>query len=156
MRCVVQRVKSADVRVTDADGATREVGRIGAGLVVLAGLAKADTQRELAWMSEKIANLRIFEDAQGRMNLSVRDTGGGVLVVPNFTVVGDAGKGRRPSFDGAMAPEQASGVFDAFVALVRAAAGAGVAVATGEFRAMMAVTLVNDGPVTIVVESPGA
>lgn len=155
MRCVIQRVSAAVVVV---DGTER--GRIGRGLCVLAGLFETDTDRDLAWTAEKIANLRIFEDAEGKMNLSVRDLAGpdsvdaGILLIPNFTLAGDARKGRRPSFDLAMKPERASPMFDRFAELLRQHA-APVPVATGVFRADMKVTLTNDGPVTIVLDSAG-
>lgn len=152
MRCVIQRVLSACVVV---DGVER--GRVGRGLCVLAGLYDTDTEKDIEWSAEKIANLRVFEDAQGKMNLGVRDLGGvdgaGILLVPNFTLAGDARKGRRPSFDLAMRPERAGPMFERFVEVVRQHAGP-MMVATGVFRADMKVTLTNDGPVTIVLESP--
>lgn len=159
MRCVIQRVSAAVVVV---DGTER--GRIGRGLCVLAGLFETDTDRDLAWTAEKIANLRIFEDAEGKMNLSVRDLAGvnthdattttapGILLIPNFTLAGDARKGRRPSFDLAMKPERSGPMFDRFAELLRQHA-APVPVATGVFRADMKLTLTNDGPVTIVLDS---
>lgn len=145
MRCVIQRVLNASVEV---EGAC--VGAIGPGLLVLAGLEREDGEREMLWMAEKVCTLRIFEDDAGKMNRSVLDVSGGVLIVPNFTVAGDAQKGRRPSFDGAMRPELAGPMFDRFVMLCREQ---GVQVATGMFRAQMRVMLCNDGPITIVVES---
>lgn len=145
MRTVVQRAASASVRV---DG--REVGAIGRGLVALVGVERGDGDADLRWTAEKLAHLRIFEDDAGKMNLSVLDVKGSVLLVPNFTVAGDARKGRRPSFDGAMPPAEAEPVFDGLVGAVRAA---GVPVASGVFRAAMLVCLVNDGPVTLVLES---
>jgi D-tyrosyl-tRNA(Tyr) deacylase len=145
MRAVVQRVRSGQVEV---DGAI--VASIGAGLVVLVGIEQADTAADIEWLAEKLTNLRIFEDAAGKMNLSVLDTKGQLLLVPNFTVAGDAKKGRRPSFDNAMRPEQAEPMF---AELCRRVAGAGVSVGTGVFRATMQVSLVNDGPVTIVLSS---
>ncbi len=159
MRSVLQRVLSAAVTT---DGVER--GRIGRGLCVLAGLYETDTETDLAWMAEKIANLRIFEDAQGKMNLSVRDIEGpngaasggadaaGILLIPNFTLAGDARKGRRPSFDLAMKPDRAGPMFDRFTDLVRHHA-APIHVATGVFRADMKLTLTNDGPVTIILDS---
>lgn len=158
MRCVVQRVTSGVVEVVSPgahgapptdQGPRREIG---AGLVVLAGLQATDGPEDLAWMARKIAELRIFCDAAGKMNLSVKDVGGSVLLVPNFTVAGDARKGRRPSFDGAMPPARAAVEFAAFVKLMR---DTGVPVRTGEFGADMLVTLTNDGPVTIVVDGEG-
>jgi D-tyrosyl-tRNA(Tyr) deacylase len=148
MRAVVQRVSRASVVV---DAAT--VGAIDKGIVVLAGIHATDTDRELQWMADKVVNLRIFEDDAGKMNLSVLDVQGGILIVPNFTVAGDARKGRRPSFDSAMPPAQAEPMFAKFRDLVAAAAGPSLHVASGVFRATMAVQLVNDGPVTIVVET---
>jgi D-aminoacyl-tRNA deacylase len=145
MRLVLQRVSSASVVI---DGATR--AQIGRGLLVLAGLEEGDTDAELEWAAAKLAEIRIFEDEQGKMNLSVRDVGGEVLLVPNFTLAGDARKGRRPSFDRAMKPDAAAPAFERFAAMV---AARGVGVQVGVFRAHMAVSLVNDGPVTIVLDS---
>jgi D-tyrosyl-tRNA(Tyr) deacylase len=145
MKAVIQRVSSASVAV---DG--REVAALGNGLMVLVGLETADTAADVAWLAEKLAGIRIFEDAAGKMNLSVRDVGGAILLVPNFTLAGDARKGRRPSFDGAMRPELAEPMFQELVVAVR---GLGVPVRTGVFRAHMRVSLVNDGPVTILLES---
>lgn len=151
MRLVLQRVLSASVTV---DGALHAA--IGRGLLVLAGLEEADTDATLAWAADKVVNLRIFDDAQGRMNLAAGDVpGAGILLVPNFTLAGDARKGRRPSFDRAMRPERAGPMFDRLARLVRDAAGPAVAVRTGVFRAAMQVALVNDGPVTIILDSPG-
>ncbi len=148
MRAVVQRVSSASVSVNG-----ELVGAISRGLLLLVGVEVSDTGAEAAWLAEKAANLRIFEDAEGKMNLSVKDVGGAVLLVPNFTLAGDARKGRRPSFDNAMRPEQAEPLFGRLVEAVRAQ---GVPVETGVFRAEMAVGLVNDGPITLVLESPGS
>jgi D-aminoacyl-tRNA deacylase len=151
VRSVIQRVSRAAVTV---DG--REVGAIATGLLILAGIEQGDTDKDLVWTADKVVNLRIFEDAQGKMNLSVGEVGGGILIVPNFTVAGDAQKGRRPSFDSAMPPAPAEDMFARFVEAVRlAAVGAGrqIPVATGVFRATMEVSLVNDGPVTIVISS---
>jgi D-tyrosyl-tRNA(Tyr) deacylase len=142
---VVQRVLKASVEVEG-----REVGAIERGLVVLVGIEESDTPADRAWMAEKIPNLRIFEDEQGKMNKSVLEVGGSVLLVPNFTVAGDARKGRRPSFDNAMRPERSEGEFGE---LARAVGASGVPVATGVFRAHMLVSLVNDGPVTIWLDS---
>ncbi|HYF15731.1 MAG TPA: D-aminoacyl-tRNA deacylase [Phycisphaerales bacterium] len=149
MIVVVQRVASASVEV---EGAV--VGEIGPGLLALCGLLTTDTDADLAWAADKLVNLRIFEDDQGRMNRSALDLKGSFLLVPNFTLAGDARKGRRPSFDNAMRPEQAGPMFERFAGLVRSAA-AGCHVATGVFRAHMRVTLLNDGPVTILVDSAG-
>jgi len=146
VRLVVQRVSRASVTV---DGIVR--GEVGAGLMVLVGFAAADTAAQLPWAADKIANLRIFEDEQGKMNRSVLDIGGSILLVPNFTLCGDAQKGRRPSFDGAMRPEQAAPMFDELVRLI---AERGVPVQTGVFHAHMNVALVNDGPITLVIDAP--
>lgn len=145
MRAVVQRVSSGSVVV---DG--REVGRVARGLVVLVGILATDTEADAARLADKVANLRIFEDAAGKMNLSVKDVGGGVLLIPNFTVAGDASQGRRPSFDTAMRPEHAEPMF---VHVLEAVRSQGVPVATGVFRATMEVTIVNDGPVTIWLDT---
>jgi D-tyrosyl-tRNA(Tyr) deacylase len=145
MRAVVQRVSSASVSVNG-----EVVGAVSRGMVVLVGIEVSDTGAQAAWLADKAANLRIFEDAQGKMNLSVKDVQGSILLVPNFTVAGDARKGRRPSFDNAMRPEQAEPLFGQLVEAVRAQ---GVPVETGAFRAEMAVGLVNDGPITILLES---
>jgi D-tyrosyl-tRNA(Tyr) deacylase len=146
MRAVVQRVARASVTVEE-----RVVGEVGRGLCVLLGAGRDDGPADVAYMVEKIANLRIFADEQGKMNLSVLDIGGGVLVVSQFTLYGDARKGRRPSFIQALEPGAAEALYERFVADLRAA---GVAqVATGSFGAMMQVALVNDGPVTILLDS---
>jgi len=146
VRAVVQRVSRAAVRV---DGET--VGAIGRGFVVLAGFAPTDAEPALAWMAEKLAGLRVFGDAEGKMNLGIADIGGAMLVVSQFTLYGDASKGRRPSFIGAAPPELAEALYDRCVALLRER---GVSVETGRFRAMMDVELVNDGPVTLLLERP--
>jgi D-tyrosyl-tRNA(Tyr) deacylase len=145
MKLVIQRVASASVTV---DGAVR--ASIDRGLLVLAGLTDTDADADLEWCAGKVAELRIFEDEQGKMNRSVAEVGGAVLLVPNFTLAGDARKGRRPSFDRAMKPELAAPAFDRFAAMV---AARGVPVQTGVFRAHMNVSLVNDGPVTILLDS---
>src|SRR5512137_1831155 len=144
MRAVVQRVSRAAVRI---DGET--VGAIGRGFVVLAGFAPTDAEPALGWMAEKLAGLRVFGDAEGKMNLGIADIGGAMLVVSQFTLYGDASKGRRPSFIGAAPPEQAEALYDRLVALLRER---GVRTETGRFRAMMEVELVNDGPVTLLLE----
>ena len=146
MRAVVQRVSRAAVRV---DGET--VGAIGRGFVVLAGFAPADEEPALAWMAEKLAGLRVFGDAEGKMNLGLAEVGGAMLVVSQFTLYGDASKGRRPSFVGAAPPERAEPLYERFVVLLRER---GVPVETGRFGAMMDVELVNDGPVTLLIERP--
>lgn len=146
MRVVIQRASRAEVRV---DG--RVTGKIGTGFVVLAGFAPTDTDEQLGWMAEKILGLRLFGDAEGKMNLALADVGGAVLVVSQFTLYGDARKGRRPSFIDAAAPEVAIPLYERFVALLKEKGG-GVPVATGEFGAMMDVELVNDGPVTLILD----
>lgn len=145
MRIVLQRVKEASVTV-----AGDEISRTGLGLLLLVGVADGDGEPEADWLAEKVAGLRIMADDQGMMNRSVRDTGGDVLAVSQFTLLADTRKGRRPSFIGAAPPEEAVRLFDYFCGQLRAA---GVArVETGRFGAMMDVALVNDGPVTIVLE----
>ena len=145
MRAVVQRVASASVSV---DG--QIVGQIGSGLVVLVGVAKEDGPADIEYVASKIQDLRVFDDEQGRMNRSVADVAGRVLVVSQFTLLGDARKGRRPAFDAAAAPERAKLLYDALVTRLESG---GVPVATGVFRARMQVELVNDGPVTILLDS---
>lgn len=145
MRACVQRV--AEARVT-VEGEI--VGQIGRGLLVLLGVATGDRDADAQWLAEKIAGLRIFEDAAGKMNLSLAETGGAMLVVSQFTLLGDCRRGRRPSFVDAAPPEEAERLYEVFVAAVRAA---GMEVATGRFRRHMQVSLVNDGPVTLIVES---
>jgi D-tyrosyl-tRNA(Tyr) deacylase len=144
MRVVLQRVSKASVRI---DG--RVVGSIGAGFCLLVGFAHSDTSAQGDWMAEKVAGLRLFADAQGKMNLGLADVGGAVMVVSQFTLYGDAEKGRRPSFVGAARPEVAVPLYEAFVAALRAR---GLEVATGRFGAMMEVELINDGPVTLLLE----
>jgi len=145
VRAVVQRVAEASVSV-DAE----VVGRIGAGLVVLLGVGTADDEGDASYLADKVLNLRVFPDEDGQMNLSVLDVRGGLLVVSQFTLFGDARRGRRPSYIDAAPPEQASRLYASFVERVR---GSGLAVATGVFRAMMDVALVNRGPVTILLDS---
>ncbi|PYP29415.1 MAG: D-tyrosyl-tRNA(Tyr) deacylase [Gemmatimonadetes bacterium] len=154
MRVVLQRVSRAEVRVAGS-----VTGKIGAGFLVLAGFAPSDTEDQLAWMADKVLGLRLFSDAEGKMNLALADVGGALLVVSQFTLYGDARKGRRPSFIDAAPPEVAIPLYERFVALLRergagtgAGAGGGTRVETGEFGAMMEVELVNDGPVTLVLE----
>jgi len=148
VRCVVQRVTEAAVTV---DGV--ETGRIGRGLLVLAAFAPGDTERELAWMARKLPALRLFNDDSGRMNLSLADTGGGILLVSQFTLYGDCRKGNRPSYTRSAAPEAARRLYDRFAALLRQQ---WPEVAEGCFGARMAVSLVNDGPVTVIVEREAA
>ncbi|HKA07293.1 MAG TPA: D-aminoacyl-tRNA deacylase [Gemmataceae bacterium] len=147
MRAVVQRVRSSRVVVSD-----KVVGEIGRGLLVLLGIRTGDTIDQARWLADKIVGLRIFEDEQGKMNVSVADAGGSVLVVSQFTLYGDCSKGRRPSFIEAARPEVAEPLYEAFANAVRLQ---GVPVATGEFGVMMQVELVNDGPVTVILDSPG-
>jgi D-aminoacyl-tRNA deacylase len=145
MRAVVQRVNKAEVRV---DG--RVVGAVSQGMVVLVGVGKDDTPEDAQSLADKILNLRIFDDPEGRMNLSLLDTKGQLLCVSQFTLYGDCRKGRRPSYDQAARPEVACGLYEAFAAAARAG---GVTVQTGQFQAMMEVELVNDGPVTLLLDS---
>jgi D-aminoacyl-tRNA deacylase len=145
MRAVVQRVSRARVTV---DG--RVTGEIAAGLMVLLGVGRDDSQTVAASMAEKVANLRIFEDDQGKMNRSLLDVKGAALVVSQFTLYGDARGQRRPSFISAAPPEKASALYEEFGTALRAL---GVTVATGKFQAMMSVELVNEGPVTILLDS---
>jgi D-tyrosyl-tRNA(Tyr) deacylase len=145
MRAVVQRVSRARVVI---DGET--VGEVGRGLLVLLGVTHDDTAEAAAWLADKVVGLRIFNDADGKMNQGVADVGGGVLVVSQFTLYGDCRKGRRPSFIDAARPEVAIPLYEAFVNGVKAL---GVPAATGRFGAMMQVELVNDGPVTLIVDS---
>lgn len=146
MRAVVQRVRST--RVVVAGEITGEIGR---GLLVLLGIRTSDTVEQVRWLADKVVNLRIFEDGQGKMNVSVADAGGGVLVVSQFTLYGDCQKGRRPSFIDAARPYVAEPLYEAFADAVRLH---GVPVATGRFGADMQVELVNDGPVTLVLDTP--
>ncbi|HET7456018.1 MAG TPA: D-aminoacyl-tRNA deacylase [Gemmatimonadaceae bacterium] len=154
MRVLLQRVSRAEVRISDfASGAPADVsrvaGRIEAGFLLLVGLTHDDGEEQLAWMADKIAGLRLFGDAEGKMNLGLEDVGGACLVVSQFTLYGDAAKGRRPSFVAAARPEVAVPLYERFVALLRERVGR---VETGEFGAMMEVELVNDGPVTLWLE----
>ncbi|MBC8870155.1 MAG: D-tyrosyl-tRNA(Tyr) deacylase [Planctomycetes bacterium] len=145
MRACVQRVSEASVTV---DG--EMVGQIGRGMLVLLGITQDDTQRDVQFMAEKTTGLRIFEDAEGKMNRSLIDVGGGMLVVSQFTLLGDCRKGRRPSFITAAEPELAERLYEEFVAEVQQR---NVTVGTGRFRAHMDVALVNDGPVTLLLDS---
>ncbi|MBX3415176.1 MAG: D-tyrosyl-tRNA(Tyr) deacylase [Pirellulales bacterium] len=145
MRACVQRVSQAQVAVEG-----EVVGRIERGLLVLLGVATDDTATDAEQMAEKIAMLRVFEDAEGKMNLALADVGGAMLVVSQFTLLGDARKGRRPSFIGAAPPELAEQLYEVFVAAVRRL---GIEVATGRFRRHMDVALTNDGPVTLLLDS---
>jgi D-tyrosyl-tRNA(Tyr) deacylase len=145
MRAVLQRVERASVEV---DGET--VGSSGAGLLVLLGVAKGDTRANADYLADKILNLRIFSDDAGKMNRSVIESGGGILAVSQFTLYGDCRKGRRPSFDAAAPPELARPLYEYFVQRLRAGK---VLVETGVFQASMKISLVNDGPVTFVLDS---
>jgi len=145
MRAIIQRVKKSSVTV---DG--RIVGEIGAGLLIFLGVAKDDHEKDADYLVEKIINLRIFEDENGKMNLSLLDAGGQMLVVSQFTLLGDCRKGRRPSFINAARPETARQLYEYFV---EKSSSRGLAVETGIFQAMMDVALINDGPVTFILES---
>ena len=147
MIAVIQRVKKADVTV---DG--RVVGAIGKGALVLLGVVKPDTLTDVDYLVRKVADLRMFEDDAGKMNRSAADVGGEFLVVSQFTLAGDCRKGRRPSFDHAAEPGMAENYYNRFCAGLRQL---GFSVATGQFRAMMDVSLINDGPVTFILDSPG-
>ncbi len=145
MKIVLQRVKEASVSV---DGEI--VSEIGAGLLLLVGVAEGDSEAEAGWLAEKVAGLRVFNDGDGKMNLGVSDVGGAVLAVSQFTLLGDAKKGKRPSFIKAARPEEAEPLFDYFCGKLR---DAGISsVLTGRFGAMMDVSLIGDGPVTIIIE----
>ena len=148
MRVLLQRVSSAEVRIREG-GESRVSGRIGRGFLLLVGLTHADTEEQLAWMADKVAGLRLFADAEEKMNLALEDVGGALLVVSQFTLYGDAAKGRRPSFIDAARPDVAIPLYERFLELLRAK---GLQVETGEFGAMMDVELVNDGPVTLWLE----
>lgn len=148
MRVVVQRVAQAAVEV-----AGENVARIGKGLLVLAGFRPGDSEADLSWMARKLLGLRIFEDAEGKMNLSVQEIGGEILLVPQFTLYADCRKGRRPGFSEALAPEQAEGLFQRFCEICTEM---GVHAPRGIFGAHMYVSLINDGPVTVIIDSPCA
>ncbi|UWZ86527.1 D-aminoacyl-tRNA deacylase [Occallatibacter riparius] len=145
MRAVVQRVSKASVVV---DG--QAVGEIGSGLLVLLGVSTSDTNGDADYLAEKIAGLRIFEDGDGKMNRNVADAGGAVLAVSQFTLYGDVRRGKRPSFDDAARPERARELYEYFVAEIRRR---GLRCETGQFQAMMSVSLVNEGPVTVLLDS---
>jgi D-aminoacyl-tRNA deacylase len=146
MKAVVQRVTESRVTVDN-----RLIGSISRGLVVLLGVAHGDTEKDADYLCDKIIHLRIFEDDAGKMNRSLKDIDGEILVVSQFTLLGDCRKGRRPSFIDAANPETANQLYEYFVNRIRQN---GIRTQTGKFRAMMAVSLVNDGPVTLIVESP--
>jgi D-tyrosyl-tRNA(Tyr) deacylase len=146
MRAVVQRVSQARVEVEG-----KVAGEIGLGLMILLGVGKGDTNSSADWLVDKIAGLRIFPDSDGKMNLSVEQAGGDLLVVSQFTLFGDTRRGRRPSFDAAAPPDEANRLYEYFVERARLR---GLRVETGVFQAMMSVHLVNEGPVTLICESP--
>jgi D-tyrosyl-tRNA(Tyr) deacylase len=148
MRVVIQRVKQARFEV---DG--RVSGAIGPGLLVLLGIAKADSEKDATYLLEKVLQIRIFPDDDGKMNRNVAEAGGSLLVVSQFTLYGDCRKGRRPSFDLAASPQQAARLYEYFVSAARQGS---VPVETGIFQASMQVHLVNDGPVTIICDSPAS
>ncbi|MDD3125610.1 MAG: D-aminoacyl-tRNA deacylase [Candidatus Kapabacteria bacterium] len=145
MKAVVQRVKKAKVTIDN-----EVVGEIGAGLLVLVAIHEEDTTKTLEWMANKLENLRIFEDNDGKMNRSVKDISGKILVVSNFTVYGDTAKGYRPSYSHSAPPQIAEPLFEQFVDYLRT--NFEIPIATGRFGAMMDVELVNDGPVTLIIE----
>ncbi|MCU0589972.1 MAG: D-aminoacyl-tRNA deacylase [Desulfobacterales bacterium] len=145
MRAVVQRVSEASVRVQH-----EMISRIGNGLLVLLGVSKADSSTDAEYLAGKIVHLRIFEDADGKLNRSLLDIGGEMLVVSQFTLLGDCRKGRRPSFINAAEPARATDLYEHFIRQTRAL---GVCVQTGRFQALMAVSLINEGPVTLILDS---
>lgn len=144
MKAVIQRVQSAKVEVDN-----QTIGAIEAGLLVLLGVENGDTPAEVQWLAEKIGHLRIFEDAKGKMNDSVKDTAGSILIISQFTLLADCRRGRRPAFTDAADPELANRLYIAFQEALK---GLGISIETGKFGADMQVTLVNDGPVTIILE----
>ena len=145
MRAVIQRVSSASVTVS-----SEITGEIGPGLLVFLGIHRDDGDQEIQWMAEKVSNLRIFDDEAGKMNHSLIDTGGAMLVVSQFTLYGDCRKGRRPGYSAAAPPEHANALYQRFIAHV---AKSGIETASGKFQAHMDVNLVNDGPVTLLLDS---
>ena len=146
MKAVIQRVKESSVSVQG-----EMIAGIQRGLLILLGVAKGDQKADADYLAEKVANLRIFEDENGKMNRSLMETGGEALVVSQFTLLGDCRKGRRPSFINAAEPEDANSLYEYFANRLK---GKGIPIQTGKFRAMMDVALVNDGPVTMIIESP--
>jgi D-tyrosyl-tRNA(Tyr) deacylase len=145
MRVVVQRVKKGSVEIEE-----KEIGKIEKGLVILLGVGQNDTEKDAEYLAEKIVNLRIFEDKEGKMNLSVKDINGQILVISQFTLYGDCKRGRRPSFISAALPDKAVKLYDCFVKYIK---NYGLEIETGEFQAMMLVKIYNDGPVTILLDS---
>jgi D-tyrosyl-tRNA(Tyr) deacylase len=144
MKVVLQRVKSASVRVSD-----EIVGKIGRGYLLLLGAQKGDTEKQAEYLAEKCVGLRIFEDQNGKMNLALKEIGGEILVVSQFTLCADISKGRRPSFDNAMLPDEAEKIYEKFCSFLLAK---DIKVQTGRFCAKMAIELINDGPVTLILE----
>ncbi len=149
MRVLLQRVSRGEVRIRTSDAEPRVTGRIGRGYVLLVGFTATDTDEHVGWMAEKVAGLRLFADADDKMNLALADVGGALLVVSQFTLYGDARKGRRPSFIDAARPEIAIPLYERFIQRLRET---GFQVESGEFGAMMDVELINDGPVTLWLE----
>jgi D-tyrosyl-tRNA(Tyr) deacylase len=147
LKVVVQRVSEASVTVEEI-----VIGKIGHGLMLLVGIGHEDGEQDIVWMADKLAGLRIFEDIDAKMNLSVEDVNGAILSVSQFTLYGDCRKGKRPNFMAAARPEQAEALYEQFNARLRAR---GLTVETGKFGAMMDVALVNDGPVTLILDSRG-
>ena len=146
MKAVVQRVLHSDVKVNG-----QQIGAIDKGLLVLLGVGHDDTEKQVKWLAKKIVNLRIFEDQDGKMNRSLQDINGSMLVVSQFTLLGDCRKGRRPSFVAAAPPDVAEMLYEQFGSYVKRM---GIDVATGKFGAMMKVSLINDGPVTMIINTP--
>jgi D-tyrosyl-tRNA(Tyr) deacylase len=146
MKAVIQRVNQSAVQVE-----SRQISAIEKGLLVLLGVGHEDTEEQVKWLAQKIANLRIFEDQNGKMNSSVLDIGGSMLIVSQFTLLGDCRKGRRPSFVAAAPPAKAEALYEQFIAQVKQMK---IEVATGRFGAMMQVSLINDGPVTLILSTP--